>query len=49
MNIEKYYKEDETVRAYINRFAIHRNISVEEAFKHKIVIDYVRWIIETRK
>lgn len=42
MNIHELYKTNEQIRAYINAFAIHRNISIDEAMEHLLVKEYVR-------
>lgn len=47
--VKKYYIENETARAYINRYAIHMNVTVEEAFKHKIVKEYIQWLMDQKE
>lgn len=44
--IQELYKTNEQIRAYINAFAIHRSITVEDAMKHQIVKEYVNWVLQ---
>lgn len=44
--VKEYYNTNEQVRAYINAYAVHRGVSVEEAFSHLLVREYVRWIMQ---
>lgn len=49
MNSREMYKTNEGFRGFVDRYARHHGISVEEALDHALVRNYAELIVESWK
>jgi len=46
MDIQKLYNQHNAIREYVDKYAYKHQISLEEAFKHKMVAEYIKFLYE---
>ena len=48
MNTISFYKNDADFKRYVDKYAVQRGITPEEALKHQLVLNYQKYLLEKK-